>query len=133
MSHENAVNHLLKFFSEMNAWEAQTWTAQRNGTDGDEQIGNELNEIFKQYCTSKERKTGRQASLTCSSPPEYDPATQVILSVEEAGKKIIIYTEQLNRLKNKYRYTLTVKDHEYKIDKKEMFDSFEEKWIKTYL
>ncbi|MFP1946576.1 NTF2 fold immunity protein [Lonsdalea quercina] len=43
---------------------------------------------------------------------------QPISNVENKGKKVVIYADQLNRLKNKYRYTLHYKNDEWHIDKK---------------
>ena len=125
---------LLSFFFAMNKWEKDNFIRMREG-GVEEQIKAqyEIDVIFSKFCTIRDRKIGRQASLRCGEPPEYDLENQPIVNIESKGKKNIIYTEQMNRLKNKYRYTLHYKNDEWRIDKKERFSPFEDKWIKDSL
>ncbi|WP_241606263.1 NTF2 fold immunity protein [Rosenbergiella epipactidis] len=125
---------LLNFFSAMNKWEKDNYIQMREGgVEEQKKALDEINAIFLKFCTIRDRKVGRQASLHCGEPPEYDVDNQPIVNIESKGKKNIIYTEQMNRLKNKYRYTLNYKNDEWRIDKKERFSPFEDKWIKDSL
>lgn len=125
---------LLSFFSAMNKWEKDNYMPMREGgIEEQSKAQDEIDTIFLKFCTIRDRKIGRQASLQCGEPPEYSIDTQPIVHVETKGKKVVVYTEQLNRLKNKYRYTLHFKNDEWRIDKKERFSPVEDKWIKDSL
>ncbi|MGL5219714.1 MAG: RhsIA family immunity protein [Plesiomonas shigelloides] len=125
---------LLSFFSAMNKWEKDNYMPMREGgIEEQSKAQDEIDTIFLKFCTIRDRKIGRQASLQCGEPPEYSIDTQPIVHVETKGKKVVVYTEQLNRLKNKYRYTLHYKNDEWRIDKKERFSPVEDKWIKDSL
>ncbi|NIF22087.1 RhsIA family immunity protein [Candidatus Pantoea multigeneris] len=127
-------NVLLSFFAAMNKWENDNYIPMREGgIEEQNKAQNEIDAIFLKFCTIRDRKIGRQASLHCGEPPEYDVDNQLIEKIESNGKKVIIYTNQLNRLKNKYRYTLHYKNNEWRIDKKERFSVVEDKWIKDSL
>ena len=125
---------LLSFFSAMNKWEKDNYMPMREGgIEEQSKAQDEIDTIFLKFCSIRDRKIGRQASLQCGEPPEYSIDTQPIVHVETKGKKVVVYTEQLNRLKNKYRYTLHYKNDEWRIDKKERFSPVEDKWIKDSL
>lgn len=133
---KKAVECLSCFIHEMNEWEVTQHPLLREGLESKQaKAKGELDAIFLKYCTVKDRKQGRQVSLSCGNPPEYDLKNQVISEVKESGRKVYIYTDQLNRFKNQYRYTLIFKGDECLIDKKEWLDEDEgvEKWRKDYL
>ncbi|MUG31059.1 hypothetical protein FRN27_22405 [Aeromonas salmonicida] len=128
------IGVLLSFFSAMNKWEKDNYMPMREGgIEEQSKAQDEIDTIFLKFCTIRDRKIGRQASLNCGEPPEYSTDSQPIGHVETKGKKVVIYTEQLNRLKNKYRYTLHYKSDEWRIDKKERFSPVEDKWVKDSL
>ncbi|ELY1862831.1 hypothetical protein SL013_002256 [Serratia marcescens] len=128
---EVARNVLTNFIMKMNEWEMRCYPLL--SADDSENIKvvlkDELDDIFNKFCTVKERKQGRQTSLSCSEPPEYSPGEEV-LSSEINKNKAIFVTQQHTGFKNKYRYTLHLKNDEWRIDKKEWLDDDNgiEKW-----
>ncbi|MCX8747724.1 MULTISPECIES: NTF2 fold immunity protein [Snodgrassella] len=136
---EEAVSILKNFILAMNKWEGYCEPLTElieNGEDEEplqNKMRSELNDIFNQYCTDKKRKYGRQVSLDCGYPPEYSPDEE-ILKIEELSKnKLLILTKQHTEFKNQFRYTLVYKNKEWRIDKKEVFDKFDNKWEKYAL
>ncbi|CNC61927.1 NTF2 fold immunity protein [Yersinia similis] len=131
---EWAEKTLKYFISAMNEWELSSYPLLID--DSSEQIKtivrNRLDDIFSRYCTLKDRKQGRQVSLSCSEPPGYS-MDEDFINIELIKNKAIIYTKQNTGFKNKYRYTLQFNNNEWRIDKKERFSPFEEKWIKDNL
>lgn len=93
----------------------------------------ELSAIFDKYCTKKDRKYGRQVGLACREPPEYSPDEEILNTEELKGNKIVIYTQQKTGVENQCRYTLHYKNKEWLIDRKEVYDEFEKKWLKKIL
>ncbi|WP_410448140.1 RhsIA family immunity protein [Lonsdalea quercina] len=131
---DEPIDVLMNFFAAMNQWEKNNLIPMREGgIEEQKKAQEEIDAIFLKFCTIRDRKIGRQASLHCGEPPEYDADNQPIGKVETKGKKVVIYTDQLNRLKNKYRYTLHYKNDEWRVDKKERFSPVEDKWIKDSL
>ncbi|RAT17371.1 hypothetical protein AU488_17625, partial [Lonsdalea populi] len=101
---DEPIDVLLNFFAAMNQWEKNNLIPMREGgIEEQKKAQEEIDAIFLKFCTIRDRKIGRQASLHCGEPPEYDADNQPIGNVETKGKKVVIYTDQLNRLKNKYR------------------------------
>ena len=98
-----------------------------------ENVLERLNKIFNEYLTLKDRKQGRQASLCFSNPPEYNLATNEILSCEENGKKAYIEVQETVGFKERLRYTLQLKTDGWRIDKKEAYNEFEDKWQRRTL
>lgn len=128
MSEEKAKQALVIFFNAMHIWEMKNINKEFNDSDESRAY---LNKIFSDHCTKKERKTGRQVSLNFRNPPEYDPANQCIKFAHSENKKIIIETERTVGLKGKYRYHMIEKENTFKVDRKEMYDSFEKKWVNS--
>src|SRR5690606_3807366 len=121
---------LLNFFSQMYSWELKNINCEYTSK---EESKLDLDKVFSELCTIKERKNGRQISLNYRNPPEYDSETQIIRNVIIDGKKAVIETERTVGLGGIYRYHLIEKNGEYRIDKKEMYDSFDKKWIKSII
>lgn len=130
----NAKETLIAFMKVMNSWE----NGYRDAFMADhcvdkESYLTELNNIFSKWCTIKERKYGRQASMQVSFPPDYDPEKDEIISEDVIKNKASIIVQKHAGFKNKYRYTLQFKNNEWRIDKKERFSSDENKWVKDNL
>lgn len=128
---------LYGFISEMHSWELKYFPLITEASSSDdlkikESARNELLGIFDKYLTRKERKYGRQVSLSCSEPPEYSPDERVV-TVEELKGKVIVVTEQLHGFKNQFRYILHSRGGEWKIDRKDRYSDFEGKWSKVNL
>lgn len=130
---DHAKSILIAFISDMNAWEIKYYPLFCESIIKYENIATkELLEIYNKYLTQKDRKYGREHNLACRIPPEYDTDTESIESTEEIGKnKYVIYTlsTQMKEYVVKYRYTLKFIKQEWRIDKKEIFDIFKDKWV----
>jgi hypothetical protein len=123
---------LVAFFTAMNAWERERWK-RRNEPDMQAEQARGLaamNQIFADHCTPKERKYGRLGSY--SNPPEYDPKTEAILSVEVQGKKAFIETQQSTGFSHRCKYTLMLQDGRWLVDNKQWLDH-EGKWCRCGL
>lgn len=127
----NAEIVLKEFITRMNGWELKYYTLFRDEgmTAHKDAAKRELDDIFNFLCTKKERKQGRQVSLSCGEPPEYS-LNEEVLSCELNKNKGVFITQQHTGFKNKYRYTLLFKNNEWRLDKKEWFD---DKWRQAYL
>ena len=90
-----------------------------------------LNGIFLNYLTVKDRKYAQQ--LSYSNPPEYNLATNEILTCNVENKKAYIEIQETVGFKNKIKYTLHLKNDGWRIDKKEWWDEFDNKWKKGIL
>jgi len=129
---EQAKSVLLDFMKEMNVWEVKYKKLYKED-DMKYMIParEELRAIYSKRLTNKERKTGRLAGPNVGWPPEYDTATETIDTVEKiSSDKIIIYTnsKQIQDFNERFRYTLKRVKNEWRIDKKETFSDFKEKW-----
>ncbi|OCG16560.1 hypothetical protein A9G09_02875 [Gilliamella sp. wkB292] len=135
MSLENAENVLKNFIIAMNNWEKHYYPLVKNGSSEEVRLSmiNDLNCIFNKFCTKKERKYGRQVSLGCGNPPEYSPDEKFLKTEELKNTKIVIYTQEQKGVKDQFRYTLHFKNHEWLIDKKEVYDDIDNKWEKYTL
>ncbi|WP_167016199.1 NTF2 fold immunity protein [Candidatus Pantoea multigeneris] len=126
-----AKETLTTFIFEMNKWEVESYGLLAEG--GTDEIKNkikiELDSIFNTYCTLRDRKQGRQVSLSCSEPPEYS-LDEEITSAAIAKNKAIIETQQKTGFENVFKYTLNHTALGWRIDKKERFSEFESKWVK---
>lgn len=131
---EDAQATLNNFIHAMSGWELFYYheVREKGMTSIREQMKKDLDEIFSNFCTLKERKQGRQVSLNCSDPPTYSPDEE-ILHNELLRNKAIFVTQQHTGFEEKYRYTLNFKSNEWRIDKKERFSSYENKWLKDNL
>lgn len=132
----DAEKTLKEFILAMSNWELHYYPEVREKglTALKEKMKQELDEIFESFCTKKERKQGRQISLLCSDPPEYSPSEEFLNSIL-SGRKLLISTQQTVGFKNRYRYTLILKDNQWFIDKKEWLDDDNgiERWRQAYL
>ena len=74
----------------------------------------------------------RQVALHCGHPPEYHVDENFVAGalVKEA---VIIETPQHHILASRFRYSRRLHGGERKVDRKEQYDSFDEKWVKHEL
>lgn len=132
----NPTDILKSFIDSMFKWNVKCQELDK--TPGEfykhrERVLSDLNEIFSCYLTLKERKQGRQASLSFSNPPEYNLATNKIVSCKEDPKKAYIEVQETVGFKELLRYTLLKKNDGWRIDKKEAYNKFDNKWEKRIL
>lgn len=125
---------LEEFITGMNKWELKYYSLFKiDGIFAHKDVAKkELDDIFNSFCTEKERKQGRQVSLSCGEPPEYSPDEEVLDKEISKGRAIFV-TQQFTEAKSKFRYTLKSKEDNWYIDKKERFSSYENKWVKYNL
>lgn len=127
----NIENPLKNFILAMNAWELHYYREVREKglISLKEKMKQDLDAIFDCFCTKNERKQGCQRSLLCNDPPEYSPA-EIFLNSVMSGSKAVISTQQISGFKNRYRYTFSLKNQQWLIDKKEWLDEEDgmERW-----
>jgi hypothetical protein len=93
-----------------------------------EKMKSDINEIFDKYLTQRKRTYGRQTGPHFSNPPEYNPATNEIISCNIEDKKTYIEVQETVGFKRKLRYTLQKKNDEWRIDKRESYGKSDDKW-----
>jgi hypothetical protein len=96
----------------------------------------EIDAIYAKYLTHKERKLGRQVSLSTRFPSTFCPNDDIIgCELSGDNKKINIEVQQKFKtgVERKFRYKLILKNNEWRVDRREMFDSYANKWIKDNL
>lgn len=115
---ENAIFLLKSFIIAMNEWEQHEpllRDAIFNNGDVDSlkrKMKEELDYIYNEFCTKKERKYGRQTSLDCGSPPDYSSDEEILKVEEVKGNKLEVYTKQNIGVRNDFRYTLHYKKNQ---------------------
>jgi hypothetical protein len=122
-----------QFSIEMYEWNVLCIELENDDSQDEKQkyqsIKGKLDEIFLEYLTIRKRSTGRQAGYDFSTAhPEYNPETNEILSSVVEGNKAYIEVQETVGFKRKLRYTLHKKKDGWRIDKREHFDEFENKW-----
>lgn len=141
-----AVDTLRKFWAEMHTWETDAFS-HRDWIDTNkiEPIAQALQRIYERFLVPKDRKLGRLMLVNgkpnvanIGFPPEYDPARETITGHEVKNEKTIIITTEianhLNKdLKTPQRYQLALKDDGFRIDKKEQFSAFKNKWVLLHM
>ena len=55
------------------------------------------------------------------------------MSVERTGRRAVVRTDKTDGLRPKYRYTLVLTANRWWVDRREFYDSYEEKWDRSYL
>lgn len=133
MNEELVKSFFTSFMNAMKKWEIAFNLGE---IKSEKELKENLLEIFSVYCTKKERKNARPNVLHSEDPPEYDIDHNIIEKVEKVEKeknKFILYTQQTNKFHHQYRYIILLKDNALKIDKKERWSAFEQKWVKCNL
>lgn len=133
----DAQSTLLDFFRKMNTWEKDAFFLYKQENGGidknSEKTLSGLVNLYNEFLTKRDRKTGRIASLHASEYPEYDVDLEQVIGYEFGRGKIIINTEKtdanIKDYKTSYRYALVKEGDRYLIDKKEKFSSYNEKWV----
>ncbi|WP_424411471.1 NTF2 fold immunity protein [Pasteurella sp. PK-2025] len=129
-----AEKTLLDFFKVINAWNINSYNLiQKEGFDEkvNAEITSSLTPIINQYCTPK---LSESIAGHCSDIPGYDINFLSIDKYEIVTKnKICFFITETNRTETTYRYTMVYKDEKWLIDRKDWFDSFDNKWKKHYI
>lgn len=135
---EQAVVVLNDFLLAMNKWENYWYNLKiANPTvDYRTEQKKEIDIIYEKYVTTKERKQGRQVSLSARYPSTFTPSYELIsYELSSNNKKIAIKIHHKfdTGIEGKYRYNLIFKNNEWRIDRREIFDYYDNKWIKDNL
>lgn len=130
INEEFVKSFFIRFMNAMKEWEIAFNLGE---IKSEKELKEDLLEIFSVYCTQKDRKNARPNVLHSEEPPEYDIDYNIIEKVEKEKNKFILYTQQTNKFCHQYRYIILLKDNTLKIDKKERWSAFEQKWIKYNL
>ena len=91
-----------------------------------------ISDVFKKYCTIKERKEGLPNIISYDIIDEKDkPIEEKVLIVEEGATKYqaILKTEALDSLNSLFQYTFKKKGHKWFIDSKKRFSNWRNKWV----
>ncbi|MBN3826832.1 hypothetical protein G3O00_24865 [Burkholderia sp. Ac-20384] len=136
---KQARSALKAFFSEMNQWETRFYWAKQNAllehldTEGVDKEGrSDLIEIINRWAFPDKANEGRLIDLGCTSPPSYDPESDVEESAEMEGGVAIFTIRQTTGLQNQFRFTLKRQDGGWRIKKKELLN-FKDKWQRSVL
>lgn len=124
------------FAKAMNAWEVEAYALSRPENGGLEAhlapIRAGLVAIYDRFLTVRERKIGRLAGPDVGYPPEYDPANERVVAVQDLGKKLVLETVWTHPVMRDYsrqqRYTLVFANAAWRIDKKEVLRATTGKW-----
>lgn len=129
MDEDDPVARLTAFVDAMHRWEVAAhdtvWAAQ----DGaQERLRAALDAVFAEHCTPRRRR-GRRAGLRAVHPPDYDVATQPVLDVARRGRRAQVWTARTDGLHTRYRYTLVLTGVGWRVDRREMYDGLDERWV----
>lgn len=136
---EDLVLNMFKLFcKKMTDWEKETYEIYQKNDDIEHKkdiIKNNLREIYNEFLTKKERKTGRIASLSAGETPEFDLLTIEFGNVFIEDKKAIIFysKKESDYYSNNYRVTFLKKEGSFLIDKMERYSSYNDKWVNVVL
>lgn len=130
-----AKDVLLEFFRKMQRWEVDG--LKQVNEKGMEAVGDELREqlteIYNEFLVNPGGKYGRLAGPNVGYPPEYDEHHEDILSVDDTNPKKVVVTTLwrhpiVSDFSQEQKYTLSRKNDEWRIMKKEVFRPITQKW-----
>jgi NTF2 fold immunity protein len=137
---ESATNSLYEFMKVMNAWEIKYHDLYKQGGTAKhaEAARAEINEIYARFLTDRDRKLGQQSAVSVRNPPQFDPKSEPVVSVEDLGKnKILITTRWVHpsipTMTKDLRYTMVFKLGKYLLDKREKYSTLDAKWTSVTL
>jgi hypothetical protein len=135
---KKTVCNLVKLFIEkMHQWEMScNKIAADNSMTFQEQFNlqkKELSDIFKTFCTQKERKNGKPNTISYGSDGsyEYDPIEELITDAikdEKSNSKYYVITFREDPLDEKFQYSLLKHDEKWLIDVKKVYDEDKDSW-----
>lgn len=97
-----------------------------------------MTRIYGAYLTDRERKMGRLAHMSFSvEQPDYDKLIETISSITRpTASSFLIETTRTYPVEDyaeRYRYKVVVKGGALRLDKKEQFSEFKNKWIGDFI
>ncbi|RQZ16737.1 hypothetical protein DIE15_13500 [Burkholderia sp. Bp9031] len=136
---ERARDTLKSFMLEMNRWEDQFFktkqealTNNQNVQSVDNEARDKLMEIFDQWTFRDKAYEGRLIDLGCTSPPTYNPDSDVEEHAEMEDGEAVFIIRQAHGLQSQFRFVLKCKNGVWKIKKKELLN-FKDKWQRSVL
>jgi NTF2 fold immunity protein len=139
---ESPESHLRKFMSAMSSWETELIDLHRssggtylNSASNEDATRNALIRIYETFLTKKKRKTGRVAALDFGTPLAFNLELEKLVqtTLDEAGKKAVIETVYTTYAALKRRYTLVLTKDGWRIDRREDFSTYKDKWVSVTL
>ena len=135
METETAKGVLITFFRKMNSWETEGRSLVNE--QGIQNVRDELREklttIYDEFLLKPGSKYGRLSGPNVGYPPEYDEEHEDITGIDDSNPgKIVITTlwrhPAVSDFTRKQKYTLSARNGEWRISKKEIFRSATGKW-----
>ncbi len=133
---EKVKEKLISYFHKMNKWETENYAKLQSRDDEDpdhfkQVFANakiELDSIYKEYLTPKERKlTSSHNSLR--NPPQYDATIETITScIMKKNNRIEIETFKNDAIELKNQYVFLKKEGEWRLDNKKTYWNHKNKW-----
>jgi hypothetical protein len=140
---ERATTISLEFMAAMREWENKFARLYRRENGRPEthahQAKIELEPIYEKYLTKRDRKYGRMASASAGWPPEFDPDAGKIVATESINdRKVILeslwtHPTAVPVHTEKNRFTMTYKNGEWRLDRKENYSAYQGRWVKRAL
>jgi hypothetical protein len=137
---EAATNSLYEFMTVMNAWEIKYHDLYKQGGTAKHAASAraEINEIYARFLTDRDRELGQQSAVSVRNPPQFDPKSETVVSVEDLGKnKTLITTRWVHpsipTMTKDLRYTMVFKSGEFLLDKREKYSTLDTKWTSVTL
>jgi hypothetical protein len=132
---DDAVKVLYEFFTAMNAWEVKfdELYAQGGTVKYAASAREEINDMYARFLTDRDRKLGQQSAVSVRNPPQFDPKSETVVSIEDLAKnKVLITTRWVHpgipTMIKDLRYTMIFKSDKWLLDKREKYSKFDQKW-----
>ena len=135
MQELTAKEVFIQFSEAMYAWNVRAIESDEENLPHNVQFEKkeaELIEVFDQYVTKRKRVYG-YPTRSVKNPPEYNLATNEIISCTVEDKKAYIEVQETVGFKRKLKYTLHKKKEGWRVDKREVFRKLEDKWESLFL
>jgi hypothetical protein len=135
MADTNAARQrFVEFQTLMNEWELRYYPLIREDwTKHAEAAKRDLRVIFDDYVHGYRPDQGRMAGPDVGSPPDHDPARDIIEKVDAGRSKVTIYVQKTTQFSDRFRHTLGQHDGRWMIEKSEIFWDDKGKWGKYLL
>lgn len=132
-----ALAVLREFQSSMQDWEKRYHDIfsqlERDVAVDQDNARKELQIIYGQHVTQRERKTGRLAHPHAGFPSEFSPERETLQNIEETENgKAVIAMRWHDGISDDYyedrRYTLLLKNGQWRLDKLQFYSDYRQRW-----
>ena len=128
-------NTLFDFFEKMHQWEVESLKLvdDKGIINVRDEIREKLVEIYDEFLLKPGGKNGRLRGPSVRFPPEYNKDLEEVLHVDKSNqRKVIIKTlwqdPVLKNFNQEQKYTISLVKDLWKISKKEIYSSVDDKW-----